>query len=97
MSTEFFELAIPLTFVSFAQLFQSFHNTSHFVWSHLLPSALLALSTIKFGCQCQVIARTQSSQPLCAMRSFLACLYSWCLSRKGLVIPLNANHGCLLL
>ncbi|RWW61539.1 hypothetical protein BHE74_00031391 [Ensete ventricosum] len=28
---------------------------------------------------------------------FLVCLSSWCLSRKELAIPLNANHGCPLL
>ncbi|RWV77419.1 hypothetical protein GW17_00061755, partial [Ensete ventricosum] len=51
MSTESFELAIPLTSVSFAQLFRSLRNTSHFARSHLSPSAPLALSTVKFGCQ----------------------------------------------
>ncbi|RZS05348.1 hypothetical protein BHM03_00035846 [Ensete ventricosum] len=51
MSTESFELAIPLTFVSFAHLFRSLRNTSHFARSHLSPSARLALSTVKFGCQ----------------------------------------------
>nr|RRT70963.1 hypothetical protein B296_00019502 [Ensete ventricosum] len=61
-----------------------------------LPSASLAMSTIKFGCQCRAVARTQPSQPLCVMHFFLACLSSWCLSRKGLAIPLNANHGCSL-
>ncbi|RWV95621.1 hypothetical protein GW17_00041739 [Ensete ventricosum] len=50
MSTEFFKLAIPFTFVSFAQLFQSLCNISHFARSHLLPSNLLALSIVKFGC-----------------------------------------------
>ncbi|RWV93465.1 hypothetical protein GW17_00044080 [Ensete ventricosum] len=50
MSTESFEFAIPLTSVSFAQLFRSLRNTSHFARSHLSPSAPLALSTIKFGC-----------------------------------------------
>ncbi|RWW31867.1 hypothetical protein GW17_00003491 [Ensete ventricosum] len=77
MSIEFFELAIPLTSVSFAQLFQSLRNTSHFARFHLLLSAPLALS------MCYVF--------------FLACLSSWCLSRRGLAIPLNANHRCLFL
>ncbi|RRT77915.1 hypothetical protein B296_00000452 [Ensete ventricosum] len=43
MSIESFELAIPLTFVSFAQLFRSLRNTSHFARSHLSPSAPLCL------------------------------------------------------
>ncbi|RRT35603.1 hypothetical protein B296_00040477 [Ensete ventricosum] len=43
MSTEAFELAIPLTSVSFAQLFRSLRNTPHFAWSHLSPSAPLCL------------------------------------------------------
>ncbi|RWW12351.1 hypothetical protein GW17_00023983 [Ensete ventricosum] len=98
MSIEFFELAIPLTFVSFAQLFRSLCNASHFAQSHLLPSAMLALSTVKFGCQHQVIARTQSSNPLCVMHVFfLTCLSSWCLWHKGLIIHLNTNLGCPLL
>ncbi|RRT41630.1 hypothetical protein B296_00038259 [Ensete ventricosum] len=48
---ESFELAIPLTSVSFVQLFQLLCNTSHFTRSHFSPSALLSLSTVKFGCQ----------------------------------------------
>ncbi|RWW78723.1 hypothetical protein BHE74_00013037 [Ensete ventricosum] len=43
MSTESFELAIPLTSVSFAQLFRSLRNTSHFARSHLSPSVPLCL------------------------------------------------------
>ncbi|RWW59765.1 hypothetical protein BHE74_00033263 [Ensete ventricosum] len=43
MSSESFELAIPLNFVSFAQLFRSLRNTSHFARSHLSPSAPLCL------------------------------------------------------
>ncbi|RWW46314.1 hypothetical protein BHE74_00047764 [Ensete ventricosum] len=74
MSTESFELAIPLTSVSFAQLFRSLRNTSHFARSHLSPSAPLALSTVKFGCQCRAVARTQPSESLCATHSSsLAC------------------------
>ncbi|RWW22089.1 hypothetical protein GW17_00013721 [Ensete ventricosum] len=57
MSAEFFKLAIPLTFVSFAQLFQLLSNTSHFARSHLLPNAPLALSTVKFGCQRRLSGR----------------------------------------
>ncbi|RZS06585.1 hypothetical protein BHM03_00037262 [Ensete ventricosum] len=49
MNTESFELAIPLTSMSFAQLFRSLRNTSHFARSHLSPSTPLALSTVKFG------------------------------------------------
>ncbi|RWW73336.1 hypothetical protein BHE74_00018799, partial [Ensete ventricosum] len=64
MSIEFFELAISLTSVSFAQLFRSLHNTSHFARSYLLPSVPLALSIVKFGCQHRAVARTQSSQLL---------------------------------
>ncbi|RZR77484.1 hypothetical protein BHM03_00002596 [Ensete ventricosum] len=45
MSIEFFELAIPLTSVSFAQLFRLLCNPSHFARSHLLPSTLLAMNT----------------------------------------------------
>ncbi|RRT42946.1 hypothetical protein B296_00056776 [Ensete ventricosum] len=55
MSIEFFELAIPLTSVSFVQLFRSLCNTSHFARSHLLPSAPFALSTVKFGCERRAI------------------------------------------
>ncbi|RRT31493.1 hypothetical protein B296_00050612 [Ensete ventricosum] len=43
MSTESFELAISLTSVSFAQLFRSLRNTSHFARSHLSLSAPLCL------------------------------------------------------
>ncbi|RRT64428.1 hypothetical protein B296_00030448 [Ensete ventricosum] len=71
MRNESFELAIPFTSVSFAQLFWSLRNTSHFVRSHLSPSTLLALSTIKFGCQRRAVARTQPSQSLCATHSSL--------------------------
>ncbi|RWW73757.1 hypothetical protein BHE74_00018338 [Ensete ventricosum] len=39
---------------SFAQIFWSLCNTSHFARSHLLVSALLALSTVKFSCQLSV-------------------------------------------
>ncbi|RWW47053.1 hypothetical protein BHE74_00046996 [Ensete ventricosum] len=43
MRTESFEFAIPLTSVSFAQLFRSLCNTSHFARSYLSPSALICL------------------------------------------------------
>ncbi|RRT52600.1 hypothetical protein B296_00033962 [Ensete ventricosum] len=74
MSTESFELAIPLTSVSFAQLFQSLRNTSHFALSHLSPRAPLVLSTVKFGCQHRAVARTQPSQSLCATHFLLRLL-----------------------
>ncbi|RWV86055.1 hypothetical protein BHE74_00041281 [Ensete ventricosum] len=43
MIIESFELVIPLTSVSFTQLFQSLRNTSHFARSHLSLSTLLCL------------------------------------------------------
>ncbi|RWW84647.1 hypothetical protein BHE74_00006725 [Ensete ventricosum] len=70
MSTEFFKLAIPLTSVSFAQLFRSLSNISHFARSHLLSNFPLALSTVNFDCQRRAVAQIQSSQPLCATYSF---------------------------
>ncbi|RZR80875.1 hypothetical protein BHM03_00006980 [Ensete ventricosum] len=47
MSTEFFELAIPLTSVSFHNSFQLLCNPSHFARSHPLPKAQLAMSAVK--------------------------------------------------
>ncbi|RZR82940.1 hypothetical protein BHM03_00009470 [Ensete ventricosum] len=90
MSTESFELAIFLTSMSFTQLFQSLRNTSHFARSNFSPCAPLALSTVKFGCQRRVVARTQPSQSLC-YTFFFACLSLWYLLCKGLAIHLNAN------
>ncbi|CAL9045200.1 unnamed protein product, partial [Musa banksii] len=43
MSTEFFELAIPLTSVSFAQLFRSLSNSFHFAWSRPFAKRLACL------------------------------------------------------
>ncbi|RWW18037.1 hypothetical protein GW17_00017994 [Ensete ventricosum] len=54
ISTESFELAIPLTSVSFAQLFRSLRNTSHFARSHLSQSAPLYLEHHQVSFLCEV-------------------------------------------
>ncbi|RRT62361.1 hypothetical protein B296_00023657 [Ensete ventricosum] len=44
----------------------------------------------------QVWLPTSSRSSNSAIPIFFSCLSSWCLSRKGLVIPLNVKSGCSL-
>ncbi|RRT39774.1 hypothetical protein B296_00014295 [Ensete ventricosum] len=83
--------------VSFAQLFRSLRNTSHFAWSHLSLSAPLCLKHRQVWLPTSSHS-SNSTIPIFVFYSFFfAYLSSWCLPRKGLAIPLNAKPGCLLL
>ncbi|RRT34029.1 hypothetical protein B296_00019577 [Ensete ventricosum] len=93
MSTESFELAILLTFVSFAKLFRSLRNASHFAQSHLSPSAPLCHVHYQVWLPTSSHSSNSTIPIFVRYTFFFACLSSWCLSRKGLAIPLNAKPG----
>ncbi|RZS20997.1 hypothetical protein BHM03_00053590 [Ensete ventricosum] len=85
MSSKSFELAIPLTSLSFAQLFRSLLNTSHFARSHLSPNAPLCLEHRQVWLPTSSHSSNSTIPILCVLRILLRLLV--------LVVPLAQRVG----